>query len=467
MVGLNGGSASLAFNLNRYVGLVADFGGYDDSQVQLTGSGANQPLVVDANGTAYTYLFGPRLSFRNSTRFTPFAQALFGGVHATTVTVSNCGSSCIALPEQDAFAMTAGGGLDIGLTRHISLRAVQAEYMMTRFAAVPSGTSSTSQNDLRLSTGLVFRFGDMTPLQPVQLACSIEPATAFPGDPFAVTAVATNLNPKRKAIYSWTTNGGTLAPAGSTATLNTIGVGPGTYSVNGHVMQGSHPAQQANCTTSFTIQSPAPPTIACSASPSSLNPGDSSTITSLANSPQGHTLTYSYSATAGTVTGDTATATLATAGAGPGAITITCNVVDDLGRSAVSTTDVTILAPPPVAIPETRSLCSISFARDSKRPMRVDNEAKGCLDDVALALQHDSTARLVVVGNYAKDEKPEIGAERSKNIQQYLTNEKGIDAVRIDLRTGTDNSRSAADIIVPVGATFNSAGTTPVNGNMR
>jgi hypothetical protein len=465
MVGLNGGSTSLALNLNRYVGLVGDFGGYANSKLQLTGSGANQPLDVDSSGRVYTYLFGPRVSFRNSTRVTPFVQALFGGVHAGAVTVSNCSSSCVPLPAQDAFAMTAGGGLDIGLTRHISLRAVQAEYMMTRFSPVPSGGSTTSQNDLRLSTGILFRFGNLTPPPPVQLACSIQPSTVFAGDPLTVTAVATNLNPKRKAVYSWTTNGGALTSTDSTATLNTTGIAPGTYAVNGRVMQGNRPEHQATCTASFTVQSTAPPTISCSATPSSVNPGENATITSVATSAQNRTLTYSYSATQGTVTGNTATATLATAGAAPGSITVSCNVVDDLGQPATSTTVVTVLAPPLVVAPMTRNLCSVSFARDRKRPTRVDNEAKGCLDDVALALQHDSTARLTIVGSYDQDEKPASGAARSANIRQYLTGEKGIDASRIDLRVGTDNSRTATDILVPAGATFDSTGTTPVDGN--
>jgi opacity protein-like surface antigen len=455
MVGLNGGSTSLAFNFNRYLGLVGDFGGYDDSQLQLTGTGANQPLVVSASGTAYTYMGGPRLSYRNSTRFTPFAQALFGGVHASAVTVSNCtGTACTPLPSQNAFAMTAGAGLDISLTRHISLRAVQAEYMMTRFAALPSTGSSTSQNDLRLSTGLVFRFGDIHPPAPLLLACSVQPQSAFAGDPLTVTASATNLNPKRKVVYFWSTNGGVVSGTGSTASVNTAGLAPGSYVINGHAMQGSHAGQQANCTASFSIQTPAPPTVACSANPSSVNPGDTSAITAQAVSPQNHTLTYAYSATAGTVTGNTATATLATSGAAPGTITVTCNVVDDLGKSASATTDVTVLAPPPLAAPQTRDLCALSFDRDRKRPTRVDNEAKGCLDDIALTLQRESTARMVIVGNYGSDESPAAGATRSRNVRAYLTEEKGIDAARIDLGTGSNSGRSATNVLVPAGATY-------------
>ena len=52
------------------------------------------------------------------------------------------------------------------------------------------------------------------------------------------------------------------------------------------------------------------------------------------------------------------------------------------------------------------SLCAVSFERDAKRPTRVDNEAKACLDDVALALQRSSDAKLALVGNEdAKEQK--------------------------------------------------------------
>jgi len=467
MVGLNGGSTSLALNLNRYVGLVADFGGYDANRLQLTGTGANQPLVVNASGTVYSYLFGPRISFRNSSRFTPFAQALFGGVHASDVTASNCaGSGCTPLPAQSAFAMTAGGGLDIGLSRHFSIRAVQAEYMMTRFSDINTGAGA-SQNDLRLSSGLVFRFGDIAPPLPVQLACAVQPATAFPGDPITVLATATNLNPKRKATYSWSTNGGTISGTDSTVTINTVGVAPGSYTVNGHIVQGGHVTQQASCTATFTLQPFAPPSIACSANPSSVNMDETATITAQAVSPQNRTLTYSYQTTAGTITGNTPTVSLATSGAAPGMITVSCNVVDDLGKTASATTNVTVLAPPQPAAPEVRNLCAIAFDRDSKRPVRVDNEAKACLDDVALEMQRESAGRLVIVGNYAVGEKPEAGADRALNVRQYLIDEKGVDASRIDARVGTNSGRTTTTVYVPAGASFIENGSSPIDSSVH
>jgi hypothetical protein len=462
IVGMNGGSASVAFNFNRWIGLVADVGGYDDSQLILTGSGTNEPLTVDSAGKAYTYLFGPRLSFRNSTRLTPFAQVLVGGIHASAVSVTGCSDpTCTPLPSQNAFAAAFGGGLDFRLTRHFSLRPIQAEYMMTRFASVSNGTA-TGQNDLRLSSGIVFAFGGKPPV-PIALTCSIQPATANPGDPITVTAVPANLNPKHHATYTWATTGGTVAGTDTTAAISTKDLAPGTYTVTGHVVEGKHLYEQAECTSSFTVQPFEPPTISCSSNPSTVQPGDPATITAEGVSPQNRPLTYSYSATAGTITGNTATATLSTASTPAGPITVTCTVVDDLGKTATNTTTVSVNAPPAPVAPLTHDLCAVSFDRDHRRPDRVDNEAKGCLDNIALDLQREPNSHLVVVGNYAADEQPETGARRTLNVRQYLVNEKGIDPSRIDIRVGTNSGHTAFDVLVPEGATFDDTGTTPVD----
>jgi hypothetical protein len=228
----------------------------------------------------------------------------------------------------------------------------------------------------------------------------------------------------------------------------------------------------ADCTASYTVKQFEPPTISCSANPSTVRPGDSSTITSNGMSPQNRPLTYSYSASAGSVTGSGATATLSTAGAAPGTITVTGNVVDDKGQSASCTTTVTVNAPPVPPAPTTSSLCSLDFGRDTKRPTRVDNEAKACLDDVALSLQRSSDAKLALVGNSTAAEKaakPKRGsktplvdpaAERAVNAKDYLVTEKGIDASRISVYTGSADGETVTTTLVPNGATLSTPGTT-------
>jgi peptidoglycan-associated lipoprotein len=85
-------------------------------------------------------------------RFKPFAQVLFGGAHASGSLAP--GSASIS-GSPNAFAMTGGGGLDIGLTEHILLRAIQADYYLTHF----DNGVNTRQNNFRIGAGLVIHFG--------------------------------------------------------------------------------------------------------------------------------------------------------------------------------------------------------------------------------------------------------------------------------------------------------------------
>jgi outer membrane protein OmpA-like peptidoglycan-associated protein len=219
-----------------------------------------------------------------------------------------------------------------------------------------------------------------------------------------------------------------------------------------------------------------PPTVSCSVNPSSVNPGDSSTITATGVSPQNRPLTYSYTASAGSISGTGNTATLSTAGAPAGTITVTANVSDDKGQTASGTCSVTVNAPAPPAA-KTQTLCSISFDRDKRRPARVDNEAKACLDDVALNAQRSSDASLVVVGNATEAEQAapkgkrraarveNLAAQRAVNTKDYLVKEKGIDASRIQVRTGTAGAKEVENYLVPAGANFDTdvPGTTAVD----
>lgn len=136
---LHGGSASVAYNANHWLGAVADFGGYH----------ANNILGSGIDGTVSTYLFGPRFSYRKYERFTPFAQPLFGLAHASGIGFGTSSTS-------NAFAASFGGGVDLKITRSISFRPAQVEYLLTRFSETTP--SRETQNNLRVSTGFVIHF---------------------------------------------------------------------------------------------------------------------------------------------------------------------------------------------------------------------------------------------------------------------------------------------------------------------
>lgn len=144
--GLSGGRADVLLPFKRHVGLVGEFSGVRTGNIPGAGTGL----------TLETYMAGPRFSVpihrtREAARFVPFAQVLFGGVHASDglfpsgLTVKNSANS---------FAMSAGGGLQVGLNRRFSLRVLQAEYLYTRLPNLLDGY----QNSYRIGAGVVLRF---------------------------------------------------------------------------------------------------------------------------------------------------------------------------------------------------------------------------------------------------------------------------------------------------------------------
>jgi hypothetical protein len=126
----NGWNASLTGNANKWFGVTGDFSGIYKS-------------ISGVSVKAYTYTFGPTFAVRKSEAVTPFVHALFGGFHA---------SANFAGASTDGFAMMIGGGVDAKLSQHLALRAVQFDWVMLRDSGV------TENKNVRVSTGLVFRF---------------------------------------------------------------------------------------------------------------------------------------------------------------------------------------------------------------------------------------------------------------------------------------------------------------------
>jgi hypothetical protein len=410
---------------------------------------------------------------------TPFVHALVGGEHAGSYTY----------PEKWGVVLTAGGGMDYEtplFNHHLAIRVFQVDYQYAHenFAVGERGNF----NMVRLSAGVVYHIGSFTPPAPITISCSASPSSVYPGDPVTLTATAGSLNPKLNSIYSWSGQG--VTGNGATATVATGSLAPGTYTVDCGVKEGKtgkegvKPWQSAANKATFTVKAYEPPTISCVANPASIKPGETSTITATGMSPQNRPLTYSYSASAGSVSGNGASATYSSTGAPTGAAEVTCNVSDDKGQTATSNTTVTIVAPYVPPAPHTQALCSISFDKDAKRPTRVDNEAKACLDQVSMSLQKQSDAKAVVVGSSDDKEKAKMAktskleakkkhpkeivdpaAERAVNAKDYLVKEKGIDGSRVNVATNNDDGKKAADYLVPSGADFNSdvQGTTTVD----
>lgn len=147
---MSGWNVSGNYNLLRWAGIAADFSGFYKTQT------AFDP-TINATTTSvyhvYSFLVGPSFFPFGHRRFTPFGHALFGGGR---VTVNS--PPLPPVPGRQlsdlAFAWLAGGGADIGITRHWALRLIEADVLDTRFFG-----ARPSQVNTRLSAGLVYRFG--------------------------------------------------------------------------------------------------------------------------------------------------------------------------------------------------------------------------------------------------------------------------------------------------------------------
>jgi hypothetical protein len=140
----NGWEASVEGKIIPFLGIVADFDSHYGSQNFLPTScpGPLPCLVIPINAdvTEHNFLFGPRVSFSVG-KFRPFAEALFGGAH---VNVNN------GVGSDTSFATAIGGGLDYKIIRPVAWR-FQGDYVRTSLFGA-------TQNNMRISTGIVLRF---------------------------------------------------------------------------------------------------------------------------------------------------------------------------------------------------------------------------------------------------------------------------------------------------------------------
>ncbi len=207
---------SLARYFNKYVGVQVegDFhknGSMDTAVVHNQFSGGSAGLIVrfpteDITPFAHALVGGEAV---NSTYYQPYTGYQWGPV------------------------ITVGGGIDYDtslLDHRLAIRVFQADYQYTHENFFPVARGNF--NIARLSTGVVLKFGTIAPPPNVTLACSVQPASVFPGEPITITATGANILPKDHAIYGWSGQG--VTGTDTTAKIDTTNLAPGSYNREWH-----------------------------------------------------------------------------------------------------------------------------------------------------------------------------------------------------------------------------------------
>jgi len=131
-VNMNGFHVSVRENFNSWFGGDLDFSTHYGTEVGF-------------NVNTQSIMYGPVFAYRKRSRVTPFAHVLLGAVRGSDgfVGISKSATKVGVAP---------GGGVDVKLSDMVSIRLVEADYMMTRFLSV-------RQDNIRVSAGIVLTFG--------------------------------------------------------------------------------------------------------------------------------------------------------------------------------------------------------------------------------------------------------------------------------------------------------------------
>jgi outer membrane protein OmpA-like peptidoglycan-associated protein len=395
-----------------------------------------------------------------------------------------------------------GTGVDIRITSKIAIRPIDLSYVHSSYNTQSSSSSNIQKNALsgfRLQAGVLFNFSFTSPTSNPQATCDPYEVEVGSGAKVKIGVTASGFAGRRLS-YSYKSTGGKVVGNQNSATVDTTGVGPGTYMVTADVSERGLHAHRltAKCQANFTVRESSPselPTPAIperAAAPRSneapVNAGEPVPALSASTAAEAPVVKETAAPRASAsktavakepVMPGESTSTVAETPAADGAVTAGASVTVEKGPAASPASSSAALSAGVVKeptgfnekptfkakAPRATRFGAIEFWHDRRRPTRVDNQAKAELDRYADALAATPDARGVVIG-YARagkskdDQAAKIGALRAVNTKQYLTKDKGVDPARIEVRSGVGRGKKADLWIVPAGAGLAAARTS-------
>jgi hypothetical protein len=454
----NGGNGQFIYRFNHWFGAVADLGAVTNNNLN----------GIHADSTFANFLFGPRVTFGgHKSRFKPYVQVLWGGVYATSSVQVQAIPAVTTLPavtavtattgqavtarigtSQTAFAMTAGGGLDIRLGKHVSFRPISVDYYLTRLQNLRT-QGDNNQNNIRYSGGFTFWLGgekkapqahrqatktcpdgstvsvDATcPKKNFSIALAATPGEVCQGETSRLVSTLSGVSPTQLAFSSWTVNGKQVSQTGAYE-FNSADYPPGTYTVK--LTAGSEVFNPASAETTITVREYQAPTGTVQANPAEIHAGDKSTVSSNFNGQCGGPIqAANYEASEGTMNGDQFDSSsmqwdASNKGEQRKTVTITAKAADNKSTGAASTTVEVVRGAmaTPVRLPD------VLFPDNNAR---VNNCGKRILlEQLRSYYERDSSGTVVLVGNQSSDEtNPKLAQQRVDNAAAVITAGTGI-----------------------------------------
>ena len=364
-----GVGASITYDFNRWFGLTVDSSGQ-------WGSGKSGVAARIDQVEFFNISAGPKLTYRTH-YFSPFLEVL-GGEHRLASEVFG---------NDLAPGFMAGGGLDLNLGRHWAVRPFRADFVYSDHQYGPSSVvPATDVRGVRLQAGVVYMLGGEKVAPPVSASCTVNPGEVMVGEPATATAAGSNFNPNHTLNYTWSSTGGQIVGKDNTASINTNGMAGGTYTVTAQLSDSKmKQGGGASCMATLIVKElpKHPPSVSCSATPTTVPIGTSSTVSCTCTSPDNVPVTVgSWTASGGSVSSSGGNAAaLNTSGTSVGPITVSASCTDSRGLNTPATAQVMVETPPPspefVQLENRLALHSVYFP--TAQP-RVTNPDGGLLE---------------------------------------------------------------------------------------
>ena len=465
-------------NLWNYVGIEEAVTAYGTNNINLRSVPGVYGGTVSFGARGRQFSIGPVIYFTPSdSRFRPFVQtgagfnyfyptsdaknaassptnplfgnnALFGPVTGPV----HLNSSWKGALNMGVFVWEYGTGFKLKFTDRFGMRAdlrgnlIQTPTFALSHSNVPAYLSidkGGAMLGLQATAGVTWYLGKVEPPPAHTMTVgdiSADRARLCPGDSVTVKIPVSDTYSDATIKYAWTTEGGQPG-SGSDYTFKAPENG-GDYTIKVHVTEDSSTVKDklemhglkkfgavaaVDKTITIHVDPYRPPTLACSANPTSLNLGDTSALhaTATASACNGN-LSYTWSASEGSVSGSGSDVTYNSSGVqvSPGAtkpVTATATVTDAKTRSASCSVNLTVKAieapipptPPVAPTPQTQQLDDIIFAENDAR---VNNCGKRTLERLYQQMASDADATIVLIGH---EDASEQSTARRRNVPQY------------------------------------------------
>ena len=178
-------TASATYNLNQYFGIEAGFQRNADEIFKAVRESVNQAFKVRSDELSFNV--GPHFAYRKHKVFTPFAHVLIGidRLKMSPIFENSGNQTNYGDITNTGFGLTAGGGVDATVGKHVAIRMFQADYVRGNHNGldINGAKEGLSLNNVNLSFGVVLRFGGEKSAPAVKAAVAPTAAQAPPAPP--------------------------------------------------------------------------------------------------------------------------------------------------------------------------------------------------------------------------------------------------------------------------------------------